>query len=55
VVEAGNTGSLRVMQKAGFERFTMWKAPDSRAESQGQDVTLIGFAYSSKDRKLDMQ
>ncbi|KAK7983746.1 acetyltransferase [Apiospora arundinis] len=55
VVEAGNTGSLRVMEKAGFERFKEWKEPDERAGFEGKDVTLVGFAYSSKGRELDVQ
>ncbi|KAK8064772.1 acetyltransferase [Apiospora phragmitis] len=55
LVEANNPGSLRVMQKAGFERFRQWEEPDTRVWFEGKDVTLVGFACSSLGRKLDVQ
>ncbi|KAK7914799.1 GNAT domain-containing protein [Apiospora marii] len=55
IVDGDNPGSLRILQKAGFERFKEWKEPDSRVGHEGKDVTLVAFAYSSKGRKLDVQ
>ncbi|KAI0487533.1 acyl-CoA N-acyltransferase [Xylaria cf. heliscus] len=43
MVEETNTGSLRVMEKAGFKRFKTWKEVSRRPGSEGQEVTLIGF------------
>ncbi|KAI0118273.1 acyl-CoA N-acyltransferase [Nemania sp. FL0031] len=42
-VEDTNRGSLRVMEKAGFERFRTWTTPSRRAGEGGKEVTLVGF------------
>ena len=55
IVDADNPGSLRILQKAGFERFKEWKEPDSRVGFEEKDVALAAFACSSKGRKLDVQ
>ncbi|KAF2966587.1 hypothetical protein GQX73_g6956 [Xylaria multiplex] len=43
MVEATNTSSLRVMEKAGFRRFKTWKETSRREGSEGAEVTLVGF------------
>jgi RimJ/RimL family protein N-acetyltransferase len=43
VIESGNTGSRRVLEKLGFRRYTEWNEPDSRAGFEGMEVTLVGF------------
>ncbi|KAI1747247.1 acyl-CoA N-acyltransferase [Xylaria castorea] len=43
MVESTNTGSLRVMEKAGFKQFKTWKQACRRPGAEGTDVTLIGF------------
>lgn len=43
MVESTNTGSLRIMEKAGFKQFKTWKEVSRRPESEGAEVTLVGF------------
>ncbi|KAI1129993.1 acyl-CoA N-acyltransferase [Nemania abortiva] len=42
-VEDTNAASLRVMEKAGFERFRTWKVLSRRPGEEGKEVTLVGF------------
>lgn len=43
MIEAGNAGSRRVLEKAGFKKFKEWTEPDSRATCEGRTATLIAF------------
>ncbi|KAI0882320.1 acyl-CoA N-acyltransferase [Annulohypoxylon maeteangense] len=49
-IEESNTGSRRVLEKAGFREFKQWSEPDSR-DGYGRQVTLVGFVLSSPDSK----
>ncbi|KAI5864930.1 acyl-CoA N-acyltransferase [Durotheca rogersii] len=46
IVDDGNPGSKRVLEKAGFRVFRRWAEPDSREGFSG-DVNLVGFVLSS--------
>ncbi|KAI1187648.1 acetyltransferase domain-containing protein [Nemania serpens] len=43
IIEEGNIGSRRVLEKAGFKEYTTWSEPDSRAGFEGSNATLIKF------------
>ncbi|KAI0863444.1 acyl-CoA N-acyltransferase [Xylaria cubensis] len=43
IVEATNSGSLRIMEKAGFRQFKTWQQECRRPGAEGTEVTLIGF------------
>ncbi|KAI0151665.1 acetyltransferase domain-containing protein [Xylariaceae sp. FL1272] len=43
IIEIGNPGSRRVLEKTGFKQFKQWTEPDSREGFEGLDATLAGF------------
>ncbi|KAI1827124.1 acetyltransferase domain-containing protein [Xylaria intraflava] len=43
VIENGNVGSRRVLEKAGFAEYKRWTEPDSRAGFEGADASLVKF------------
>ncbi|KAI0458176.1 acyl-CoA N-acyltransferase [Xylaria acuta] len=43
MVESTNTGSLRIMEKAGFKQFKTWKEVSRHPGTEGTEVTLVGF------------
>ncbi|KAI0203275.1 acyl-CoA N-acyltransferase [Astrocystis sublimbata] len=43
IVEAGNRGSLRIMEKGGFTRFKSWTEASQHKGEEGSEVTLVGF------------
>ncbi|KAI8629687.1 acetyltransferase domain-containing protein [Xylariaceae sp. FL1651] len=49
IIDANNTGSRRVLQKIGFAEYREWNEPDSRAEFEGNDVTLVGFMLEAPE------
>ncbi|KAK7750117.1 hypothetical protein SLS62_007985 [Diatrype stigma] len=46
LVEVGNIGSHRVLEKCGFRRVTEWTEPDCREGSESANATLIVYAMS---------
>ncbi|KAH6657263.1 GNAT domain-containing protein [Truncatella angustata] len=48
VVAVNNPGSLKVLEKTGFETFKTWTEPDSRAGFEGLDIALIGLAVTKE-------
>lgn len=45
VVEGGNIGSKRVLEKLGFRKFKQWTEPDNR-EGFPDKLTLVGYVLS---------
>ncbi|KAK5636454.1 hypothetical protein RRF57_012166 [Xylaria bambusicola] len=43
IVEEGNMGSTRVVEKSGFRKFKAWTVKSRRAGQEGEDITLVGF------------
>lgn len=41
-----NAGSQRVLEKAGFAKFTEWTEPETRVDRQGQTSRLFGYRLS---------
>ncbi|KAI0521051.1 acyl-CoA N-acyltransferase [Xylaria bambusicola] len=49
IVEEGNIGSTRVMEKSGFKKFKAWTVKSRRAGHEGEDVTLVGFVNAGPE------
>ncbi|KAL6813427.1 acetyltransferase domain-containing protein [Trichoderma sp. SZMC 28013] len=43
VVDVGNPGSKKVLEKTGFKQFKQWTTKDIRLAYKGEDVTLVGL------------
>jgi RimJ/RimL family protein N-acetyltransferase len=43
VIDADNSGSKRVLEKAGFREYKKWNEMDNRVRIEGIDVALLGF------------
>ncbi|KAI1202743.1 acetyltransferase domain-containing protein [Nemania serpens] len=43
IIEAGNIGSRRVLEKAGFKEYMTWSEPDSRVGFEGLNAALAKF------------
>ncbi|KAI1323777.1 acetyltransferase domain-containing protein [Xylariaceae sp. FL0255] len=43
VVEKGNPGSSRVLEKLGFQQYTEWDEPDERPGFEGKEAHLLGY------------
>lgn len=47
MADVKNTGSVRVLEKTKFNKFTEWMGVDYREASKGQDITLAGFSTAA--------
>ncbi|KAJ3569014.1 hypothetical protein NPX13_g6227 [Xylaria arbuscula] len=43
IIETGNVGSRRVLEKAGFKEYKEWTEPDSRVGYEGLTASLLAF------------
>ncbi|KAI0126939.1 GNAT domain-containing protein [Xylariales sp. AK1849] len=50
-VDATNSRSLRVMEKAGFRKFKDWLVQDSRVGNEGMACKLVGLVISSQTQR----
>ncbi|KAI0409908.1 acetyltransferase domain-containing protein [Xylaria palmicola] len=48
-ITASNTGSRRVLEKAGFREYKRWTEPNHHAGFEGTSVTLVGFLLEAPD------
>ncbi|KAI0531793.1 acetyltransferase domain-containing protein [Xylaria digitata] len=47
IIEAGNGGSRKVLERAGFREYNQWTEPDSRAGFEESTATLVAFLLES--------
>lgn len=52
IVESGNFGSLRVMEKTGFKGFKSWAVASRRPGEEGKEVTLVGFVNTGPEEHV---
>ncbi|KAL6904770.1 acetyltransferase domain-containing protein [Trichoderma evansii] len=51
IADAKNVGSVRVLEKTKFNKFTLWDGIDDREASKGQAVTVAGFLMAAPSKK----
>ncbi|KAI3324822.1 acetyltransferase domain-containing protein [Xylariaceae sp. AK1471] len=49
LIEAGNMGSRRVLEKNGFKEYKTWNEPDSRVGFEGAEATLVKFSLEAPE------
>lgn len=47
MADVKNVGSVKVLEKTKFSKFSEWMGVDNRAASMGQEITLAGFMMTA--------